>query len=104
MLCVLATVCFLPRTVFRGRAWCHGLGRVCRFAVLVLWVMKDMLCVNVPTHMYNPVETKIAGMILTMLQVFGQNALVKVSKYICGCMDVMPGAGSDDQYQTSDEP
>ena len=40
----------------------------------------------------------------TMVQFFWQDDLVNVSKFICACMDVMLGADSDDQSQTSDQP
>ena len=40
----------------------------------------------------------------TMVQFFWQDDLVNVSKFICECMDVMLGADSDDQSQTSDQP
>ena len=39
-----------------------------------------------------------------MVQFFRQDDLVNVSKFICECMDVMLGADSDNQSQTSDQP
>ena len=39
-----------------------------------------------------------------MVPFFWQDDLVKVSKFIYECMDVMLGADSDNQSQTSDQP
>ncbi len=40
----------------------------------------------------------------TMIQFLWQDDLASVSKFLCECMDVMLGADSDDQSQTSDQP
>ena len=40
----------------------------------------------------------------TMVQFLWQDNLVNVSNFICECMDVMLGADSDNQSQTSDQP
>ena len=40
----------------------------------------------------------------TMVQFLWQDDLLSVSKFLCECMDVMLGADSDDQNQTSDQP
>jgi hypothetical protein len=40
----------------------------------------------------------------TMLQFFWQADLIGVTKFVSECLDVMLGADSDDQSQTSDQP
>ena len=40
----------------------------------------------------------------TTQQFFWQDDLVNVSKFLCECLDVMLGADSDDQSQTSIQP
>jgi hypothetical protein len=53
-----------------------------------------------------PIRAKYPGLfgVPTMVQFFWQDDLVNVSKFICECMDVMLGADSDNQSQTSDQP
>ena len=53
-----------------------------------------------------PIRDRYGGLfsVSTMIQFLWQDDLVSVSKFLCECLDVMLGADSDDQSQTSDQP
>jgi hypothetical protein len=105
------------RQVLKFRMGCHGLprdsgswagvprvDRVCRFCGA--GSMGDERHVVFECPHLQSVRDKYAGLfsVSTMVQFFWQDDLVSVSKFLCECMDVMLGADSDDQSQTSDQP
>ena len=105
------------RQVLKFRMGCHGLprdsgswtgvprvDRVCRFCGT--GSMGDERHVVFECPHLQSIRDKYAGLVSvsTMVQFFWQDDLVSVSKFLCECMDVMLGADSDDQSQTSDQP
>ena len=85
------------------------------FVGLAPWVIRSILFLSV--HDYKLFGTNIQDclgfqpwcsssgrMSMRMWQFFWQDEDVNVSKFICECMDVMLGADSDNQSQTSDQP
>jgi hypothetical protein len=105
------------RQVLRFRMGCHGLprdsgswaglprvDRVCKFCGA--GSMGDEKHVVFECPHLQPIRDKYAGLFSfsTMVQFLWQDDLVSVSKFLCECLDVMLGADSDDQSQTSDQP
>ena len=105
------------RQVLKFRMGCHGLprdsgswagvprvDRVCRFCGIGSMGDERHIVFECP-HLQS-IRDKYVGLfsVSTMVQFFWQDDLVSVSKFLCECMDVMLGADSDDQSQTSDQP
>ena len=96
---------------------CHGLprdsgswagnprvGRVCRFCGVGPLGDEKHVVFECP-HL-QVIRDKYAALfaVSTMVHFLWQDDLVSVSKFLCECMDVMLGADSGDQSQTSDQP
>jgi hypothetical protein len=105
------------KKVLRFRMGCHGLprdsgswagvpraDRVCRFCGIGSLGDERHLVFECP-HLQS-IRDRFSGLfrVSTMKQFFWQDDLVSVCKFLCECLDVLLGADSDDQSQTSNQP